>query len=168
MGMSRAKGISLPILAATYVILWLLWLMFTNSFGFREIIAGMFGAGISTIAVGIYARQSGVTFRFHWRDVLRIWCVPWDALQGTAQVMIALGNELFGDGAGSFLRAVPFDVGDPHDPFDASRRALAITYTTITPNVVALGIVMEERLLLYHQLNGSNVPDIAKELGARD
>lgn len=60
----------------------------------------------------------------------------------------ALGKQLFTKkGADSLIRAVPFEVGDD-DAHSAARRALAVTYTTLTPNFVVLGIAHKQALLL--------------------
>ena len=39
-----------------------------------------------------------------------------------------------------------------------ARRALAIAYTTITPNFVVVGIDKERAQLVYHQIKQSPIP----------
>jgi hypothetical protein len=70
------------------------------------------------------------------------------------------------EGAASFTAAVPFTVGRD-TPVTMGRRALAVTYTTITPNFVVLGIVKEPGLLLYHQIVPGKILRMTRHLGAK-
>jgi hypothetical protein len=71
-----------------------------------------------------------------------------------------------GKPAKSLLLAVPYDaVGD--DPGDAAKRALAIAYTTSTPNFIVLGIDLSRGMLVFHQIERGPVLEIVKRLGAR-
>jgi multisubunit Na+/H+ antiporter MnhE subunit len=135
----------------TWLVHWGLWLAYTANVGFRELIAGA-TALVSTIAMWVFLCQSKVKFKLRWRDIIQGWRLPWYAIDGTLEVMHGLAKQLFTrNGAPSFTGTVPFDVGGD-DPESAGRRALAISYTTITPNFVVLGIIPEQRLLLYHQI----------------
>ena len=108
-----------------------------------------------------------VQFRPRFWEIANAWHIPWDALTGTAEVFAALAKQLFTDsGADNLLQAVSFDVGGD-DPHSAARRTLALTYTTITPNFIVLGFVRKQRLLLFHQVFPSKVPEVAINLGAR-
>ena len=68
--------------------------------------------------------------------------------------------------AKSLFYSVPFDTGGDSDE-DAFRRALAVGYTTATPNFVVVGIDREHRRLVFHQIEDSEVPEMTKQLGAR-
>ena len=46
-------------------------------------------------------------------------------------------------------------------------QTLAVTYTTITPNFVVLGIASEHRLMIYHQIIPGQVLQITQNLGAK-
>ena len=68
--------------------------------------------------------------------------------------------------ADSLLLAVPYEaLGD--DPGDAAKRALAIAYTTSTPNFIVLGIDKERGTLVFHQIERGPVLEVLKRLGAR-
>lgn len=143
-----------------------LYLAFAASVDSAEILVGLASTIVSTVAVAAYIKQGKLNFRFHWIDVLQIWRMPWYAVEGTWDVLRALAFQLFGRGAASFLGAVAYPAADRNDPFCAGRRALVVTYTTMTPNFVVLGIVHEERLLLYHQILPGKIRRLTENLGA--
>jgi hypothetical protein len=155
------------IVAGTAASQWALWLGYTNNVGYREMIAGGVAAVIATTGAVVFAMQGGACFRFRWRDVLQAVYLPWFTLQGTWEILRALGKQLFTRaGAPSVIAAAPFDVGGD-DPSSAGRRALAIGYTTVTPNFIVLGIFRDERLMLYHQILPGKVLSMTRHLGAR-
>lgn len=47
------------------------------------------------------------------------------------------------------------------------RRALAIGYSTMTPNMIVIGIDHERGRMLYHQLERSPIAEMTRKLGAR-
>jgi hypothetical protein len=61
---------------------------------------------------------------------------------------------------------VPFEAGGD-DEASAFRRALAIAWTTATPNFVIVGVDRRRGLLVYHQVRKSGIPEMTKKLGAR-
>ena len=145
-----------------------LYLAFTSNVDAREAVAAVPVAAVATVAVLVVAHAGKVSFRFRPRDVAQAWRMPWYALTGTGEVLKGLAMQLFtSGGAPSFLAAVPFDVGEKDDVADAGRRALAVTYTTATPNFVVLGVIEEQRLMLYHQIVPGDVIAVTRKLGAR-
>ena len=80
---------------ATCLAQWVLWLGYTNNSGYREMIAGAVAAVLSTTAAMVFAVQSGVSFRFRWRNVSQAVYVPWYALDGTWEILHALARQLF-------------------------------------------------------------------------
>ena len=145
---------------------WGLWLALANDVSPAEVLCGLGAALISSIAVGAYVLHGKIEFRFRARDVIQVWRFPWCALQGTWQVVHSLGLQLFVRDAPSFHGAVAYRTVDTEDPFSAGRRALAVTFTTMTPNFIVLGIVLEQRLLLYHQILPGEVLQMTTNLGA--
>jgi multisubunit Na+/H+ antiporter MnhE subunit len=153
--------------AITYCMLVGVYFLFACSVTNVEVIAGVVAALVATIAAGLFGAAGVVRFRPRVAEVANMWRIPWDAVKGAAEVFVALARELFTkQGADSFLRAVPFDVGGD-DAHSMARRTLALTYTTITPNFIVLGVVHEQSLLLFHQVFPSDVPQVAINLGAR-
>ena len=154
------------IVALTAAANWILWLVYTNNVGIREILVGAAAAALSTVAAVLFASKGNVRFAFRWRDVFQGVYLIWYALQGTWETMQALGKQLFTkEGAASFTGAVAY-APTSDDPLSAGRRALAVTYTTITPNFVVLGIASDQKLLLYHQIVRGKVLKMTQHLGA--
>jgi multisubunit Na+/H+ antiporter MnhE subunit len=160
------RGLLLP-MSLTLLTQWALWLIYTDSTGYREMIAGAIAAAIATLAVMVFTIQGNLSFQLQWKDVVQAIYLPWFALEGTWEILQGLAIQLFTrKGAQSFIGAVPFDVGQDQ-PRPAGRRALAVAYTTITPNFVVLGIVHAQGLLLYHQIVPGKVRAMTRHLGAR-
>jgi hypothetical protein len=151
----------------TYVVLYGVYLLFVSTLTKPELVAGIIMAAIATVATGVFGTVGVVHFKPSPRALLQVWRVPYYAVIDTVWVLGALGRQLFTrHGADSLLRAVPFEVGGPDDGA-AARRALAVTYTTLTPNFVVLGIAHKQALLLYHQVKQDPVPRMTINLGAR-
>jgi hypothetical protein len=94
--------------------------------------------------------------------------LPWLFARGSIDIFATLLRQLFGGApAQSLLQEVAFDVGAEDDPDAVARRALAIGYTTMTPNFVIIGIDRQRRTMLYHQIDRSPVPEMTRRLGAR-
>lgn len=151
----------------TYVVLYGVYLLFASTLTTPELVAGAVVAVIATGATVVFGTVGVVHFKPSPRDLLQVWRVPYYAVIDTIQVVGALAKQLFTRrGADSLLRAVPFDVGAA-DEGAAARRALAVTYTTLTPNFIVLGIAHEQALLLYHEITDAEVPQMTINLGAR-
>ena len=132
-----------------------------------ELVAGaacaLLAAVASEIAWGTHLTAFGANFR----ALAQAWRLPWLIVHDTVVIMRVLARHLFTrHRAGSLMLAVPFDVGEPDDPDDAARRALAIGYTTMTPTTVVLGIDYDARRMLYHRLERAPLPTMTRKLGA--
>jgi hypothetical protein len=96
-----------------------------------------------------------------------MWRLPIYAVTGTAEIFAVLFRQLFGrKPAESLVLAVPFDAGGDDDE-SAARRALAVVYTTSTPNFIVIGVDRKRGHLVYHQIKRSPILQITKDLGAR-
>jgi hypothetical protein len=60
---------SIFVLGLTWLSLSGIWFLYTNSLGWREVIAGTLAAALSTLGVIVYSRQANVRFRFRLSDV---------------------------------------------------------------------------------------------------
>jgi hypothetical protein len=172
-----------------------LWTLFISKCDLRETWIGLIA---STAAVGgavAYGRTGLVQFRPAWRDLLQCWRMPQYLFTGTWEILCGLGLQLSQPGgAPSWVLAVPFDIGGD-DSQSAARRALAVAYTTATPNFVVMGtwpdpserddpepggagpkphpfhrgkpVGPERGLLLYHQIKRGEVLEMVKKLGAK-
>lgn len=163
----QRRKVSVGSWVITYVVLYGVYLVFVSTLTTPELLAGIVAAAVATIASGVFGTVGVVQFRPTLRDLLQIWRVPYYAVMDTAKVLGSLARQLFTRrGADSLVRAVPFEVGGADDAA-AARRALAVTYTTLTPNFIVLGIAHKQALLLFHQIQDDEVPQLTINLGAR-
>lgn len=153
--------------AATLISLYGIYLLFVSTLTKPELFAGILCTVVATLASGVFGTIGMVRFKPTLREVLEAWRIPYYAVQGSWELFKALGKQIFTkQGAESLLRAVSFEVGD-EDAHSAARRALAVTYTTLTPNSIVLGIAHKQSLLLYHQVLAGDVRQMTINLGAR-
>ena len=152
----------------TWVILIGVFLLFTSSLERIEVYVGIGAAAIAAIASAVFESLGVVAFRPRLRDLIQAWRIPWYMLTGSWELLKATAMQMFTRrGAQSIVFGVPFDMGLEKDPPSAARRALAVVYTTMTPNFVVLGLDGRNQLMLYHQVLSSPVLEMTKELGAR-
>lgn len=150
----------------TWLLLLLMWFLFVAEFSLPELFAGMAAAFVATVGTAVLQATAVIRLRPMLRFVLVAWRLPWHIVTGTGLILRGLAQQLFTrDGAPSLTRAVPFDVGGD-DPRSAARRALAITYTTVTPNSIVIDIVREQGLLVFHQIIPADIYPITRQLGA--
>jgi multisubunit Na+/H+ antiporter MnhE subunit len=130
---------------------WVLWLVFTDNTGYRELLAGAAAAAISTYFSFAFAHRKRVAgFRIP-AGLRAIWHVPAALARDTAVLMAALARRLAGQRLPSGYAAIPFAaVGE--DPRSRGKRALAATLMTTTPNTLVLGILKDEKVLFFHRL----------------
>lgn len=144
-----------------------IYLLYAATLSKPELYVALGAAVIATVAAHLFGVLSAANFRPAPKDLLQAWRVPGYLLQDTYLVLKMLLRQLFGGGAPRLqIHAVPYKVGDLDDPRDGARRALVETYTTMTPNFIVLGIVPRQYLLLYHQLQPTEVPRMVINLGA--
>ncbi len=144
-----------------------LWLIFVSNTNTWELLVGAAAAGLATLGLAVFRRLGLVKFSPSLRQIAEAWRLPWYALSDTWKLLQAIGKQLFSKaGAPGSLVAVPFEVGQD-EPASAGRRALAVLYTTMTPNSVVLGVIQEQQLLLYHQLIPGDLPQTTQNLGAK-
>lgn len=141
------------------------WVAFTERVTATELAAGVVAASIAGTASLLVWANNGATFRGAWGSVAQAWRLPKYALTGTWEVLGVLARHLAGHPAPSLLLSARLDVGD--DPRSRARQALAVAYTTVTPNFIVLGIDHERGLLWYHQIRRSEVPRMTVNLGVR-
>ena len=154
-----------------WLVLWAtsfaLMLLYVGKVAPDELIVAAAGSVLTATASRIVLATHIAPMAAQWRAVVQIWRLPKYIVTGTWEVLAVLGAQIFlRRPAESLFHAVPFDTGADDDE-SAMRRALAISYTTATPNFVIVGIDREKRLLVYHQIRHSKIPEMTKKLGAR-
>lgn len=144
------------------------WLLLVEKFDPPELVAGAICALIAAIASELAWGTHLNQFTGNVRALVQAYHMPWLMLQGTVEIFKVLFRHLFtSKKAESLMLAVDFDAGEADDPNDAMRRALAIGYTTMTPNFVVIGIDQDKGRMLYHQIARSEVPKMTRNLGAK-
>jgi multisubunit Na+/H+ antiporter MnhE subunit len=142
------------------------WMVFTARPSATELAAGAVASAVAGAVSRLVWAHNGAMLTGAGRSLLQAWRLPAAALTGTWEILSVLVRHLAGAPAPSLLLSVPFDVGDD-GPRAEARRALAVTYTTITPNFIVLGIDRRRGLLWYHQIRRGPVLRLTVELGAR-
>ena len=154
------------LLAITAVLLAVGWIAFVGSVHIHEMIVGAVVVVLSTAFCGLVVSSSTLPVQLRWRDVLEIWRVPKAIVEDTGILLAILFRDLFrGRPAGSFYRVCGFRSSS-RDPVIVGRSALAIAYTTMSPNMIVIGIDPAQSHLLFHQVQRDEVPRLTQRLGA--
>lgn len=157
----------------TRMLMWLLywtasfciWLLLVNTTKPHELWMAAIGASFAASAAEVVRAQRLALFhpRISW--LAAAWREPWYIVEGCSSIFYAFIKHFFRPEP-SVLRNVVFDPGGD-DPASAARRALAVAFTTMPPNFVVLGIDIEHRVMLVHQVSESETPKMTRTLGAR-
>ncbi len=144
-----------------------LWFVFAGSISWHELLVGAPAAALGASASRLVWNSGALSFRGRGRDLATLRYVPRYVLTGTWEILAVLWRQVVrGEAAPSLVLAAPMDVGGA-GPADDARRALAIAYTTATPNFLVLGVDRERGLIVYHQLQGSDIPEMTRRLGVK-
>ena len=144
-----------------------LMMLYVGKIAADEVLSAAIASVITAMASKVVLERHIAPLRTQWRHFAQVWRVPKYVVTGTWEICSVLAGDIFGRSrAESLICAVPFDSGGDDDE-SAFRRALAVAWTTATPNFVILGIDRQRGLLVYHQVRRSPIPEMAKRLGAR-
>jgi len=150
-----------------WLIYLVLWFVFTGTVSWAELAFAVFCAAIAATAGEIVWSEPLARFTGDLHHVAEAWRLPKYMLVDTWTVLVVLAKHLTGrEEAPSLFRAVQFRVGRQDNEHDATRRALAVTYTSMTPNSVVVGIDHERGLMLLHQIAVAPVQRMTRNLGA--
>lgn len=142
-----------------------LWLLFVSATKRHELWLAATSSVVTATAAEIVRALPFADFRPRLVWLLQAWREPWYILEGCATIFWVFIKHLFKPEP-SILREVIFDPG-VSDPASAARRALAIAYTTTPPNFVVLGIDLDKRVMLVHQVSETETPTMTRNLGAK-
>ena len=123
-----------------------------------EVVAGIIIAFLCTLVVASAMRHAEPDVRVYWRWLGHLAKVPAqmirDALLVSARIIWALrtGEQLVG-----MLKRVPYDRGDPNNPFDIGREAIVVFGTCAAPNTMVAEVDLRGSLLI-HQLVAKEIP----------
>jgi multisubunit Na+/H+ antiporter MnhE subunit len=154
-------GLGLP---AFYVC----WIIFVGSFSLHELLVGIIGAALAAIGLLVIDLRYPARFSPTIGELFSLWRMPWYLVSGTWEILKVSLKDLLGiEAAKSLFRVVPFDAGTKDDRRAVARRVLAVTYTTVAPNFIVLGINVNSQMMLFHQIERSSPSKMTKYLGAR-
>lgn len=160
---------SLPMRAGFFLLYWVasfcLWLLFVNTTHEHELWLAAAASVVAATGAEIVRAQPFADFRPRLVWLLQAWREPWYILEGCATIFWVFLKHFIRPEP-SVLREVVYDPGGSN-PADAARRALALTYTTVPPNFVVLGIDFDKRVMLVHQVTETETPTMTRNLGAR-
>jgi multisubunit Na+/H+ antiporter MnhE subunit len=146
----RVRRFALP-WTATVAVLFGLWLLFVDTVEAAQLYAGVVVAALAATGSELVRHQriAGVSPRP--RRLLRLWrpvaSVPRDLWLLAREAVGAIGG---GAPRGRF-RELPFDPG-AGGPEDLARHGLAEGAGSFSPNTIVIGVDVERRTLLAHQL----------------
>ncbi len=142
-----------------------LWFLLAGTWSLHELYVALPFVVLAT--VGSTLAWPRRPFAADLRAVSQVWRLPKYVATGTGEILVVLWRQLFGRRpAESLLLAVPFE-GGPDERAAKLRGALAVAYTSATPNFLVLGIDPERGVLLYHQVKLGPIPEMTRRLGAR-
>jgi hypothetical protein len=150
-----------------------LWLAYVDQLSLHELLVGSVAAAIAVLGYAAVWKHGHVPFTPRWRDLLQFWRMPWYAASGTWEILHGLAQQLFRPGgAPSVTSAAPI-AWDGEDSHAIARRALAITYTTLTPNFIVIDVVapsdkQERGTMLYHQILPGPIITMTHNLGVEE
>jgi multisubunit Na+/H+ antiporter MnhE subunit len=147
------------------IALMLFWMTCVGTFEKDELLLGIPAAFLST-AFSFYAiRRLPIRFRPSLTNLLEAWRLPAYVAKDLVVVLWVLARDLAGWRAPSLFRSAPWRANSK-SPGDLARRALAVAYSTVSPNCVVIGIDRERGQMLFHQIQASPVPAMTQRLGA--
>jgi hypothetical protein len=152
------------------------WVAFCLAVGWVWLVAGthlhemMVGAAVvvvATLFLRLVNRSQPSAIQLHWSDVAQGWRIPWYLVSDTWVVtLVFLKDLLHFSPAGSYYRVCGFE-SSKRNPAVLGRGVLVTIYMTATPNAIVLGIDRQSNRLLFHQLQRTNLPKMARGLGAQ-
>ena len=143
------------------------WILLVAGTHIDEMLVGAASVLASGAFLFVVHRSSTLHTDFCLSDIAKGWRIPWYVVSDIFVITLVLLKDLFGiEKAKSLFRVSGFQTGK-EDPVLAARRALAIAYTSASPNAIVLGIDYTCSRMLFHQLKRAPLPQMTDDLGAK-
>lgn len=145
---------------------YLCWLVFTGTFAIHELLIGVVSASLASTGMFVIDRCYPARFSPELRELLTLWRIPGQVISGTWKILGLAAKDLLGiRRAQSVFSVARFDAGRKDDAHDSARRVLAVAYSTVSPDIIVMGVNATDNRLLFHQLEKGSVPKLIQELG---
>jgi multisubunit Na+/H+ antiporter MnhE subunit len=144
-----------------------LWMCFVSQIRKDELLVGVAAAAIGVVADAVVKAEGFAKFSPKASWLALIAWEPWYALDGTWATLKAIARNLAGLKSQAQFKVASFDAGCD-DAQSAAKRALAVTYMTIPPNFIVVGIDRQHKQVLIHQVEPTPNPLIAQRLGIHE
>ncbi len=148
-----------------FLFLLMLWTIFVGNPTWHEISIGLIAALFGATADDIVKAEDFAPFRPHLRWIVLIFWEAWYALKGAVAAFSELARSLTGHKPDAQFLAIPYCYGGDNATA-AAKRALFTAYMTISPDTIVVGVDRDKHIALVHQLGSSEIPEIARRLGA--
>lgn len=149
------------------VVLAVFWLAFVADLRPDDMYVGI-PALILSLAFAFFAiRNLPIRFRPTLRDLAQVWRLMVDVPTDVGRIFWVLLLDLAGRRAESLFRAAQWRPVEA-TPHATALRALAVGYTTVSPNCVVIGIDRERRRIFFHQIMDSPLSRMTRNLEAGD
>lgn len=128
-------------------------------------VIGAISSAITLAAVISFAVRTRARYEMRGKLLREAVHVPEILVQDLRIVMEATLRQLFRGRLPAGIAVVRFRPGGD-DPAARARRALAVTYPTLTPNSLVFGILRDKQILFFHTLIPQPLPPFLTRLGA--
>ncbi|MGA8531701.1 MAG: hypothetical protein WB622_18415 [Acidobacteriaceae bacterium] len=141
------------------------WIACVTTVHPHELIVGAAAVVLSVSSCLFVIGTLPLQFRPTLRDIAQIWRLPGYVVIDLIQITVVLIFDLAGRRAPSLFRSAPWGPVE-NNGRDTAKRALAVSFTTVSPNCIVVGIDCGRSQILLHQLKKSPLPKMTRNLGA--
>ncbi len=146
-----------------WAFLFVAWLIFAASLNAEELAFGTFAAAAGLLAFQVSTRAEPLCFSPPFLALLQAWRLPALIFHGIWILAEELARTIRGKRRRSAFRLAPFHATGTGSR-SAAKRALAITFGTLPPNSLIVGIDRKSSVILFHQLRKEPLPRIVRRV----
>ena len=153
----------LPGFLVSWVVFFLLWLLFVDQASLSELLAGSAAATLASIALQVTVRVEPLRFQPRLAWLAQVWRLPSVIIEDFRVLLRVLADRLMSKPVPGTFQLTGFSSSG-HDSCEGARRALAVLFLSVSPNSVVVGIDQDRGVLLLHQLMPAPVPELKHKL----
>lgn len=141
------------------------WVACVSTVRWHELLVGIGAVALAVTSCLFVVNTLPLQFQPKLREIAEIWRLPACVVVDLVQITRVLILDFAGRPAPSLFRSAPWRPVE-NNGRDTAKRALAVAYTTVSPNCIVVGIDCGRRQILLHQLRKSPVSTLTQNLGA--